>query len=442
MKPHRFLDRLEQVEFVRVAGVLTRMSGDFLEADGPFASVGDYCEIETASNDAPLIAEVVAVEPSLIRLMPVTLPPKLILGARVSKARQAEEIAVGDSFGGRAIDGFGGALDGQGILLPEDRQPKSGRLLPPLERISPTIQLTTGIRSIDALLPLGKGQRTGIFAASGVGKSSLIEQIARQADCDRLVMCLVGERGREVERCWRMMREGEHAGRSTLVAATADESPSMRVRAIEQAIGLAEYWRDRGEHVLLIVDSITRVAHALRELGLASGLPPTVRGLTPNVFSALPRYVERCGAARDGGAITALMTVLSETDDVDDPVVELMKSVLDGHIVLSRSLAEKRHFPAIDVSRSVSRLSDDLLSAASLDLARQALALIATFEEARPMIESGLYRSGTNSEIDRAASLQPALTAFLRQASGENEDREQTRQKLAQILGESGNAKG
>ena len=433
MKAHPFVRRLESAEFSRAMGSLLRINGEFLEADGPVASVGDYCEVE-AAGAAPLLAEVVAVEAERLRLVPIGHPPRLTLGATVVRARGVEDIPVGGSFGGRAIDALARPLDSKSPIWPERRQKRAGKLLAPFDRTAPTERIETGIRAIDALLPLGMGQRIGIFAAAGVGKTSLLEQIARQTHCDRVVLCLVGERGREVDVLWRMLQESPNMARSTLVAATADESASLRLRAIEQAVGLAEHWRDEGEHVLLLVDSVTRVAHALRELGLAAGLPPSVRGLTPNVFSALPRMVERCGAARGGGAITAVFTVLSETDDVDDPVVELMKSVLDGHIVLSRQLAEKRHFPAIDLSRSVSRLAGDLLDEQEGALSGEAHALIATYEEARPMIESGLYRSGASERIDLAIALQSALSGFLAQKAKEHSELAETTGALARIL--------
>ncbi|HZF46575.1 MAG TPA: FliI/YscN family ATPase [Sphingomonadaceae bacterium] len=439
MKAHPFIRRLESAEFTRATGRLLRINGEFLEADGPIASVGDYCEVE-ATGAPPLLAEVVAVEAERLRLVPIGHPPRLTLGATVARASGIEDIPIGAGFGGRAIDALARPLDGQSSIWPERRQKRAGKSLAPFDRAAPSERIETGIRAIDALLPLGMGQRIGIFAAAGVGKTSLLEQIARQTRCDRMVLCLVGERGREVDVLWRMLRESPNMARSTLVAATADESASLRLRAIEQAVGLAEHWRDEGEHVLLLVDSITRVAHALRELGLAAGLPPSVRGLTPNVFSALPRLVERCGAARKGGAITAVFTVLSETDDVDDPVVELMKSVLDGHIVLSRQLAEKRHFPAIDLSRSVSRLAGDLLNERESALCAEAHALLATYEEARPMIESGLYRSGASERIDRAIALQGALTRFLTQKAKEHSDLAETTGALARILAGGGHA--
>lgn len=440
MKPHRFVERLAREEFVLATGALTRINSEFLEADGPAASVGDYCNVEAVGTDGTVIAEVVAVERQFIRLVPVSSSTRLELGATVTKARQAEDIPVGSAFGGRAIDGLACPLDDGRRIWADRSQPRSGRPLRTLDRINPHTRLSTGIRAIDTLLPLGKGQRVGIFAASGVGKTTLLEQISQQTECDRIVMCLVGERGREVDKLWRMLRASENGARSTLVAATSDESPSLRLRAIEQTIGLAEHWRDEGDHVLLVVDSVTRVAQALRELGLAAGLPPTVRGLTPNVFSALPRFVERCGAAKAGGAISAIFSVLSETDDIDDPVVELMKSVLDGHIILSRPLAEKRHFPAIDISRSVSRLAGDLLDAGEMDLLQRAHASIATFDEARQMIESGLYHSGASAEIDRAIALHPALTSFLRQSADQRIDQREMIEQLANIMAGADNA--
>jgi flagellum-specific ATP synthase len=265
------------------------------------------------------------------------------------------------------------------------------------------------------LLTLGRGQRVGIFSASGVGKTTLMRQLATQIVCDQVILCLVGERGREVQDIWRdLAQRGDHV-RFTCVAATSDVSAVLRARAVSQALCLAEYWRDQGKHVLLIVDSATRLAMALREIGLAAGAPPSLRAYTPNVFAALPRIVERCGAAKAGGAITTIMTVLSETDDVDDPIVEVMKSLLDGHIILSRELADQGRRPAIDVARSVSRQAPQLVDASLASAARRALSLLATYEEARLMIESGVYKSGANTRIDEAVRERDALIGFLTQ---------------------------
>lgn len=438
MKAHRYLTAIEQATLTCASGALTRIGSEYLEADGPMASVGDYCEIAPGDGGPPALAEVVAVDHAGIRLLPFGGVRRLRLGAPVSASRHAEAVPVGDGFAGRVIDALARPLDKGTPIAPDGYHARAGTLLPPLDRTAPQDRFITGLRAIDGLLPLGNGQRVGIFAASGVGKTSLIDQIAHQADCDRVILCLVGERGREVETLWRTHVRGQAGGKVTLVAATADESASLRVRALDQALGLVEYWRDKGEHVLLIVDSITRVALALRELGLASGEPPTIRAFTPNVFSTLPRIVERCGASRHGGAITAIMTVLSETDDVDDPVVELMKSVLDGHIVLSRALAEKRHFPAIDMARSVSRLASTLHGRDEAALAGRAHAALARYEEARPMIESGIYRHGNSADIDQAIAWHPELTRFLRQEAGTHASLPETQDWLAMICAGGG----
>ena len=252
-----------------------------------------------------------------------------------------------------------------------------------------------------------------MFAASGVGKTTLVEQLSSRVACDKVVVCLIGERGREVERLWNIHTNSQGSAPVTLVAATSDESPSVRIRAMKQALALCEYWRERGEHVVFFVDSVTRLAMALRDIGLAAGEPPALRSFTPNVFTALPEFVERCGAIAGKGAITAIFTVLSETDDVDDPIVETMRSLLDGHIVLSRKLAERGHFPAIDVRASISRVADQVLSDTSQTTALALKASLAVYEESRAMIESGLYQAGANSEIDNAISLWPQIQRFL-----------------------------
>ena len=434
MRTHSFIRALERAEFTHHSGMVTRIGTGHVEADGPLSRVGDYCEIGDAGT-APVLAEVVVVEQDRVRLMPCMPIHSLRLGAMVTRSAHAGTLPVGDGFAGRAVDSFGRPLDDGAPILPDALWPRGGKPLRPLDRVMPGKRLVTGLRAIDGLLALGKGQRVGIFAASGVGKTSLVDQLARHIACDRVILCLVGERGREVEKLWRTHGAGEDGKRFTLVAATADESASLRARSVEQAMALAEYWRDRGEHVLLMVDSITRVALALRELGLASGEPPSLRAFTPNVFATLPHIVERCGAARGGGAITAIVTVLSETDDVDDPIVELMKSVLDGHIVLSRTLAERRHFPAIDMARSVSRLAGEIASPREAELARKAHAALARHAEARPMIESGLYRAGSSAEIDRAIAWAEPLAAFLQQDGTSFSEHAETIAGLTRICG-------
>jgi flagellum-specific ATP synthase len=410
-------------------GRVTAIGAGRIEASGPAARLGDFVEI--AAPDGPVTAQVVAVSATAATLMPLDREEAVAMDARVVAAR-GDGWPTGDGFAGRAVDALGCAIDG-GAAIPlaahPPRAPDGA-----LDRVAPSEALATGIRAIDGLLTLGRGQRIGIFAASGVGKTTLVEQLASQIACDRLVVCLIGERGREVGAFWERMQP---AG-GTLVAATSDESPVLRARAAEQALALAEHWRDRGEHVLFVLDSATRLAMALREIGLAAGAPPTMRAYTPNVFSALPRVVERCGARRSGGAITAIMTVLTETDDGDDPVAELMKSLLDGHIVLGRDLADRGHFPAIHVVRSVSRQAERLVDKHHAAHMRAATALLADYEENRIMIESGVYRPGADPRIDRAIAARETLGHFLRQNADERVEPAATMAALAAALGGQG----
>ncbi len=440
MSAHRFLAGLDRADFVRPYGYVRRVAPGLVEASGPASRLGELCEIEGEGGTA-LLAEVAAVDERKVVLIPLEQQATIRPDARVVARPLRDQVAVGDGFAGRAVDSLGRPIDGGGGIDAQDHVRLAGAVPKPMNRADPAKVLPTGIRAIDGLLTLGQGQRIGIFAASGVGKTSLMEQLATQVECDRVVLCLVGERGREVEAIWRMLSKREDKERYTLVAATSDESAALRGRSVSYALALAEHWREAGDHVLLMVDSVTRLAMALREIGLAAGAPPTVRAYTPNVFGALPRLVERCGAVRSGGAITAIMTVLSETDDVDDPIVELMKSLLDGHIVLSRSLAEQGHFPAIDVPRSVSRGAQQLVAAEQAGAMREAVAQLAAYEEARVMIESGVYKSGTNAAVDRAIARRAEMNAFLRQPRSENGAYADTVRKLRTITsGTAGHA--
>ncbi len=413
----RYASGLETLRAARRTGHVRRISPGRIEATGPLASVGDLCQITAFPQ--PLLAEVASVASDHIVLVPLDHTIVVTPDAKVIALPHENMAAVGDGFAGRAVDAMGRPLDGGGFIDAHARAPLCGRVLAPLERLEGDVQLETGIRAIDGLLALGRGQRIGIFSASGVGKTTLITQLASQISADRCVLCLVGERGREVEAIWKTLSTLDDKARYTCVAATSDLSAPLRARALDTGLAIAEHWRDAGEHVLLVVDSITRYAMALRDMGLAAGAPPTLRAYTPNVFSALPRVVERCGAAKSGGAITAIMTVLSETDDVDDPIAEVMKALLDGHIVLSRTLAEHGRFPAIDVVRSVSRQSERLMKPAHAAAARRAIAHLASYEDARVMIESGIYKAGATPEIDAAIAARADLIGFLSQGTRE-----------------------
>jgi len=405
------LTRLAEVEPFPAEGRVCAIGAGYVEAMGPDLPLGTHCRLVSSRNGSHVgEARIVGLRNDRTRLVPFGPLTALRVGDIVRDADQRPGAPVGAGYAGRAVVALGRPFDGgKGI----DRAVTTAVAPAVLDRVTPKKRCPTGIRAIDGFLTLGLGARMGIFSASGVGKTRMVEQIVRQVQCDRIVVCLVGERGREVEALWQQIKASPGQARTALVAATSDESAVMRVQAVEQALALAEFWRDEGEDVLLLLDSATRLAMAMREIGLVAGEPPTVRAYTPSVFQELPRIVERCGAVRQGGSITALFTVLSENDDVDDPIVEVMKSLLDGHIVLSRRLAQMGHFPAVDISRSISRLFDALVDAPQRAAAAYCRAMIARHDEARILIESGMYRAGGDRELDAAVNAHARINAFL-----------------------------
>lgn len=437
MSASPWLQRLNATDPVLRTGRVQKILPSYIEADGPNVSIGALCLVEARSLVGPCSfhAEVVRVNADSVILSPFEDRARTFSGAEVKACAEANIVPVGKAFLGRGIDALGSPIDGKGPIIPDEFHPLHGVALSPLERVSPSEVLETGVRAIDGLLTLGKGQRIGVFAASGVGKTSLLTQLAQQVRSDICILCLVGERGREVESIWNQGLDDAARARATLVAATSDQSAAMRVRAAHLALALAEYWRAAGKQVLLVLDSTTRLAMAMREIGLAAGEPPTMRAYTPNVFSAIPKMVERCGALKSGGAITAVMTVLSETDDVDDPVCELMKSILDGHIILSRSLAEQAHFPAIDVSRSVSRQAEGLVKSVHRRDALQVLEWLSVYESSSTLIDTGLYVKGSNERIDKAIERRPEIIRFLKQERTERTSVSVTLASLSRLCG-------
>ena len=403
-------------------GRVTRLTGLMIESIGPRAKVGDRADVWTAAG--PLPAEVVGFRDGRVLLMPLGDGRQVGPGNRVVAEGRPFTIRLGAQVLGRVLDGLGRPLDGgpdiRGEAWEVDRRPPS-----PLGR--PVIQrpLGTGVRSIDALYTVGRGQRVGIFAGSGVGKSTLLGMLARATEADVAVITLVGERGREVRQFIDETLGPEALKRAVVVAATSDEPARVRIRAAQVGTTVAEYFRDQGKDVLLIMDSVTRYAMALREVGLAVGEPPTTRGYTPSVFAELPRLLERAGRAEQG-SITAFYTVLVDGDDLNEPVTDAVRSILDGHFVLSRAMAEQGHYPPIDPRKSLSRLMAQVAGPEHQANAMELKRLWSLYEESADLIRIGAYAPGASPELDRAVQARPAIEAFLRQAVGEGYGLEDT----------------
>lgn len=426
---------LRTARLSQATGQLSRVGGLLLESIGPACHVGDLCELRSNRGREPLTAEVVAVQGGRVHLMPHGDCTGLGPGTEVRALGQASQVPVSAELIGRVIDAWGRPLDGGPPIAPGPRRALHAPGINPLERPPITHVLDTGVRSIDALLTLGRGQRVGIFAGSGVGKSTLLGMVARRMQADVNVIALIGERGREVGEFIAHSLGPAGLARSVVVVASADQPAATRVRATLMALTVAEALREQGRHVLLTLDSITRHAMARREVGLALGEPATARGYTPSVLAELPRLLERCGTGRDGGSITALVTVLVEGDDLNDPVADALRAILDGHIVLSRELAQQGHYPAIDLMASVSRLLPVLASRDEQDLARSALAALALYTRNQPLIEVGAYRAGSHPALDHALRVVPALQAWSRQAVDDASHRIDALQRLRQCLG-------
>jgi flagellum-specific ATP synthase len=420
----------------REAGRLTRMSGLEVCARGVRGAIGDLFWVHRSRDAAaePLPAEVIAVHDGELRLMPLGQLDGLSVGDRVEPAGSRLRLEVGPELAGRVLDALGRPIDGKGPLRGRRTRIELERSAPnPMQRRRIDEPLSLGVRAIDSLLPCGRGQRIGIFAGSGVGKSTLLGMLARGAAADAVVVGLVGERGREVREFLEDDLGPEGSARATVVVATSDEPALLRLRAAVTATRIAEWYADQGLDVLLLMDSLTRFAMAQREVGLAAGEPPTVRGYTPSVFSALPRLLERTGPQRRG-TITALYTVLVEGDDLTEPITDHARSILDGHIVLSRRLASAGHYPTIDVLESVSRLASKVCTDEQLAESGRLRRLLAALEESRDLIEIGAYVPGTNATTDEALVRRERMLSFLQQPRQEICPAEETWRRLAEVL--------
>ncbi len=397
-------------------GKVRSIVGLLVEASGLNAAVGELCYIYegTRPTGRRIKAEVVGVRSEVAVLMPLEETHGLRAGSLVQRSRLPLSVRVGCGLLGRVIDANGRPLDGVGPLVLTDTRPVQAPPPPAMERQLINTPLLTGVRAVDAFTPLGRGQRIGIFAGSGVGKSTLLGMMARQTEADVNVIALVGERSREVREFVHDTLGEEGLRRSVVIAATGDQAAMMRVKAATAALAIAEHFRDQGQDVLLMMDSITRVAMAQREIGLAIGEPPTTRGYTPSVFALLPRLLERAGPGAIG-SITGLFTVLVDGDDLDEPVGDAARGILDGHIVLSRKLAHAGHFPAIDVLQSVSRVIDRVTTPEARSTSDEARGLLAAYHEIEDLVRVGAYERGQDPLADRALDAHSALTNFLRQ---------------------------
>lgn len=417
---------------VQRLGAVTGVAGLIIESEGPNVGLGDLCLVRSPRTDFSVRAEVVGFREHRVLLMPLGDTAGLHVGCEVAAADRPPLPRPGPELLGRVLDALGRPFDGRG-MLPVDRSEHSATPPHPLRRQRIRAALPTGVRALDAFTPVGRGQRLGLFAGSGVGKSTLLGMIARGCAADVVVVALVGERGREVREFLEKDLGAEGLKRSVVVVATSDTPAPLRLRAAFTATAIAEAYRDEGKNVLLMMDSVTRFAMAQREIGLAVGEPPATRGYTPSVFALLPRLLERTGTGEDG-AITALYTVLVEGDDMNEPVADAVRGILDGHVVLSRQLAQFNHYPAIDVLDSVSRLSREICTPEELEAAARAREHLALYRKNEDLVSIGAYQKGANAALDQAIALQEPLRKFLRQDVHELTSRAESFTQLKKII--------
>lgn len=425
------LSALDGLEPVLQVGQVVEMAGLLIESAGPAAAIGDFCEIG-ASGGHNVRSQVIGFRDGRVLSMPLEETGGIELGDRVVARRDAGRVPVGPGLLGRVLDGFGQPIDRGPRIRVQAAYDLYGAPPGPLEREHITVPLETGLRAIDGLLPVGQGQRIGIFGGSGVGKSTLLGSMARKNSADVTVIALVGERNREVRDFLENEMGPEGMRRAVVVVATSDRPAPLRVRACFTSLAIAEYFRDQGANVLLVMDSVTRLAMAQREIGLAAGEPPAQKGYTPSVFALLPKVFERAGNFPKG-SITGFFTVLVEGDDFSEPICDAVRAILDGHIVLSRQLAGASHYPAIDVLESVSRLESKLATPEHSAQARAVRQALSAYRQAEDLIQLGAYVAGSNPQLDAAIKVRPQILEFLRQAPGAPSGREQTLSHLGRI---------
>ncbi len=426
-----YRQKLNSIDPIKSVGRVARAVGLIVESNGPAVSVGDLCYLPTADNSRDTMLEVVGFRDNSVLLMPLGQMPPVRVGDAIIAAGVKSEIAVGEQLLGRTIDALGRPLDELGAIKCDTFYPLTRTATNPLFRANIDAPLETGVRVIDGMLTIGAGQRIGIFGGSGVGKSTLLGMMAKRSAADINVIALIGERGREVREFIENELGEEGMARSVVVVSTSDDSALVRIRAALAATAIAEYFKDCGANVLLIMDSVTRFCMAQREIGLAAGEPPSSKGYTPSVFALLPKLLERAGKFQNGGSITGFYTVLVEGDDMNEPIADAVRSILDGHIVLSRQLAARNHYPCIDVLHSASRLFSTVAEREHRAQAGDVRELLAAYEKAEDLINIGAYQMGSNRTIDLAIGRHEEINNFLKQAQDEKASLEES---IAQLM--------
>ena len=409
-----YREAIDACQPMKLQGKIVRIAGLVAEGSGPGLSVGSQCIIENQEGNH-VQAEVVGFKDKRVILMPFGEMRGIKPGSRIVDIDRRPLVTVGEGYLGRVIDGLGRPIDGKGPIKGEKEYPIYGDLLNPLKREVIREVTDVGVGAVNALVTVGKGQRIGIMAGSGVGKSILMGMIARNTAADVVVIALIGERGREVREFVEGSLGEEGLRKSVVIASTSDSPALVRIRGSHLATTVSEYFRDKNRDVILMMDSITKFAMALREVGLAAGEPPSAKGYTPSVFAEIPKLVERAGTVEKGGSITGIYNVLVEGDDMNEPIADAVRSTVDGHIVLSRRLAEKGHYPAVDVLASISRVMKDIVDPEHLDSARRLIKVLSTYREAEDLINIGAYVDGSDPEIDFAKSMIVRIKEFLQQ---------------------------
>lgn len=428
----KYLDIINKTKTIKEVGKITEIIGLTIESDGPKSSIGDLCYIYNDYNEKPTMAEVVGFKRDKILLMPLGAPDGIRPGAFVVNTGGAMKIGVGNQLIGRVLDGLGRPIDTLGDIRFSEYRSTIADAINPLKRKRITEPLALGIRAVDGFATVGKGQRMGIFAGSGVGKSTTLGIMAKNTSADLNVIALIGERGREVKEFIEEILGTEGMKRSIVVAATSEQPSLVKIKAASVATAIAEYFRDKGMDVLFMLDSVTRIAMAQREVGLAIGEPPATRGYTPSVFAMMPKLMERAGT-NEYGTITGLYTVLVEGDDFNEPISDTARSILDGHIVLSRALAHKNHYPAVDVLQSLSRVMGDVTAKEHRDAAGALRNLMAVHAKNEDLINIGAYVSGTDPVCDRAISMMDDINKFLKQSTNEKTEYVKTIEEIINL---------